>query len=132
MNPDSNENLLCTISGELLVDPITIPCGHTFSRHSLAQWFQQRQTCPLCNTEHSNFDPMTAPKNIIISHLIDAQTNKPMANKNENDPDSELDLFSAKLYILNREINQIPNTKKIAKLEISCSSKKNLGGKTLL
>jgi ankyrin repeat protein len=133
MDAEHNELLLDPITGDLLDDPVTLPCGHTYSRVSLIECFKhQPNICPVCRSVSSAivFNPEIAPKNITIAHLVDVEKNKNI--QQEVLPDKEQNLFSGKLFVLNRESDQIPITRTIAKLEISCSSKKISGGKTLL
>ncbi|XP_044383761.1 putative E3 ubiquitin-protein ligase LIN [Triticum aestivum] len=42
--------LTCPLSGELMIDPVTIATGKTFERHFLKGWFEKKgHICPLTN-----------------------------------------------------------------------------------
>jgi len=58
---------------ELFNDPITIPCGHSFSRLALATQFESsgQRKFPVCQKVFDDFDPMTASKNITLANLVD-------------------------------------------------------------
>lgn len=67
------EELICPISQELLVDPIIVPCcTRAFSRESLSQWFESSRntSCPNCRQNLFGFNPRTEPRNIILSNII--------------------------------------------------------------
>lgn len=68
------DTLTCPITLDLFEDPITTPCGHSFSRLSLARQFENtgRRKCPVCNQMIENFDPITAAKNITLANLVDS------------------------------------------------------------
>ena len=36
---DAPSDFLCPISHELMVDPVSPLCGHTFERKAIEQWF---------------------------------------------------------------------------------------------
>lgn len=42
---DDEDNYLCPITGNLMEDPCTISCGHTFERSALTAWFARNQNC---------------------------------------------------------------------------------------
>eukprot|EP01083_Nonionella_stella_P206932 752199_1 len=60
----------CPLCFQLLFEPITLECGHTFCRDCLYQAFQFKKHCPLCR-KHSTIDTITAPSNILISKLLE-------------------------------------------------------------
>ena len=41
--------LICSITGELFVDPVTTTLGYTYSREAIETWFQTHDTDPLVN-----------------------------------------------------------------------------------
>ena len=67
--------LICPITQELFEDPISVPCcGKAFSRLPLIQYFEKKgqNICPMCNKEILGFDPLSAPKNVIIAGMVDS------------------------------------------------------------
>ncbi len=40
--------LVCPISQVLMVDPVSLTCGHTFDRNHLETWLHGQNTCPTC------------------------------------------------------------------------------------
>jgi len=43
-------HLLCPIMQEIMTDPVSLLCGHSFERQGIADWLQGRNTCPVCRT----------------------------------------------------------------------------------
>lgn len=70
------ELLTCIFTGDFIEDPITTPnCGHTFSRLGLQNYKNVKGDdfdCPICRTSLDNFDINNAPKNILVSNLIES------------------------------------------------------------
>lgn len=48
-----NENLVCNCCLELLQNPVTLMCGHSFCQLCLADWFliSNNRRCPICRQE---------------------------------------------------------------------------------
>ena len=53
----------------LLVDPVTIPCGHTFCRKCLER--DVSKTCELCNTVHYRLKVRQISSNVVLTNLIE-------------------------------------------------------------
>lgn len=53
----SEEDFICGICFELLVDPTTLTCGHSICRFCLAQWWykSKKATCPECRQVWQGF-----------------------------------------------------------------------------
>ncbi|XP_071489855.1 bifunctional apoptosis regulator-like [Diadema antillarum] len=64
-----DSNFLCACCYELMVQPTTLNCGHSFCRLCLAQWWRtsQKTTCPQCRQPWSGFPHV----NIIIRNTLD-------------------------------------------------------------
>ncbi|XP_061175304.1 bifunctional apoptosis regulator-like [Saccostrea echinata] len=60
---------ICGCCSDLLVQPTTLTCGHSFCRLCLAQWFTQsrKRTCPLCQQPYVGSPSV----NITIKNLIE-------------------------------------------------------------
>jgi len=97
-NVNNYDLLTCPITGELFVDPISLPCcGQTFSRQSIIDHFRfNSRICPMCRAILSTFNVETASRNVIITNLIER-------NKLENNVIIEQPLWSAKYYKINNE-----------------------------
>lgn len=63
------EELICVCCQELLCDPITTECGHTFCAHCLKEWVVtgQGRTCPQCRCDLSRDVPKV---NILLRKTI--------------------------------------------------------------
>jgi ankyrin repeat protein len=70
------ELLTCIFTGDYIEDPVTTPnCGHTFGRSELKNYKDVKGDdfdCPICRTPLDDFDIDNAPKNILISNLIES------------------------------------------------------------
>nr|XP_022315080.1 bifunctional apoptosis regulator-like isoform X1 [Crassostrea virginica] len=67
--PSMESEFICGCCSDLLVQPTTLTCGHSFCRLCLAQWFIQssKRTCPFCQQAY-----LGCPKvNITIKNLIE-------------------------------------------------------------
>lgn len=66
------EDLIDPITGDLLEDPITVPCcGRAFSRNSLIINSSYSTECSMCRGSLKGFDPQLAPKSITVANMID-------------------------------------------------------------
>ena len=77
--------LTCPIDLDLFDDPITVPCcTKAFNRLALTQHLESsyNKKCPMCNHDLTDFDPLSAPKNVIIASMLD--TFRSMQNQNAN------------------------------------------------
>jgi len=45
--------LIDPISKQIMVNPVMMPCGHSFSEQTLASWMEQYTSCPVCNKPYS-------------------------------------------------------------------------------
>ncbi|RUS79220.1 hypothetical protein EGW08_013005 [Elysia chlorotica] len=53
----------------LLMDPVTIPCGHTFCRKCLER--DVSKTCEICNTVHYRLKVRQISSNVVLTNLIE-------------------------------------------------------------
>ncbi len=75
------DNLICPISGDYFDHPIFLPCcGNCVSKDLLKQWFTTKKSCPLCQTELSNFDVENSPPARVIMNVIECITKKEQNN----------------------------------------------------
>lgn len=42
------EELRCNICFDLLVSPVTLPCGHSYCKHHIQIWLMESDKCPVC------------------------------------------------------------------------------------
>lgn len=45
---DEPESCVCAICQDVFVEPVTLPCGHSFDRRCLLSHLELRSDCPLC------------------------------------------------------------------------------------
>ena len=45
------EEYNCPINMEIMVDPVTLSCGHSFEKNAIQKWYAQRHTCPCCRAD---------------------------------------------------------------------------------
>uniref|UniRef100_A0A3P9BS27 RING-type domain-containing protein n=1 Tax=Maylandia zebra TaxID=106582 RepID=A0A3P9BS27_9CICH len=72
------ENISCLSCLDLLKDPVTIPCGHSYCMNCIKSHFDEEDrkgihSCPQCRT---NFMPKPVlEKNIMLAELVEEQKN---------------------------------------------------------
>uniref|UniRef100_A0A6B2L610 RING-type E3 ubiquitin transferase n=1 Tax=Arcella intermedia TaxID=1963864 RepID=A0A6B2L610_9EUKA len=62
-----SDHLECTVCYSVFVEPLVLPCGHTFCKGCLAS--VKSKNCPLCRLPFGNLESL--PKNWILWHLIE-------------------------------------------------------------
>lgn len=62
------DDLDCSVCHDLICDPITISCGHTYCRLCLKNALERQPRCPLCRSPCST-NAVTHPTNIMVSNL---------------------------------------------------------------
>ncbi len=67
--------LNCQICSNLMLDPVTIQCGHSFCRDCTIRWFfkYNKSNCPLCRQKAKQEIPQV---NINLKQLIHYVTNR--------------------------------------------------------
>jgi hypothetical protein len=45
------ENYKCSITKDIMTDPVTTTCGHTFEKGAITTWFRSWSTCPYDDTD---------------------------------------------------------------------------------
>ncbi|KAF0409671.1 PUA-like domain-containing protein [Gigaspora margarita] len=68
------KELECQVCSQLLMDPITTPCGHTYCKSCLTRSLDHSDKCPLCRYQLHNYNsilnqPINKTINIFISQL---------------------------------------------------------------
>lgn len=72
MNKNLLQDLICPITLEVLVDPISVPCcGKAFSRSALKNHFEYRRSCPSCNAALESLDVDNMAKNVVLAGMIE-------------------------------------------------------------
>eukprot|EP00439_Symbiodinium_sp_Y106_P044655 s5849_g5.t1 len=49
------EELKCNICFDLVVSPVTLPCGHTYCKHHIQTWLLENDSCPVCRVRILHF-----------------------------------------------------------------------------
>ena len=71
------EEITCSICGDLFTDPKTIPCLHTFCKQCIEKSIESNKKmasivcCPLCRTPLSRDDISSVPTNFTINRLVE-------------------------------------------------------------
>ena len=71
------EEITCSICGDLFTDPKTIPCLHTFCKQCIEKSIESNKKmasivcCPLCRTSLSLDDISSVPTNFTINRLVE-------------------------------------------------------------
>ncbi|KAL0208423.1 hypothetical protein P9112_011010 [Eukaryota sp. TZLM1-RC] len=60
---DYHESFLCIIHGGLLLNPVVLPCGHSFCADCMNQWLPINPSCPCCR-EPSSLDEVRVNYNL--------------------------------------------------------------------
>jgi len=75
-------DLTCPISLDIMEDPITTPCGHTFDRKSMMNLFSgHKKVCPLCRTNLMDYDPTNVGTCYLLAEIIDEKARKEVRNE---------------------------------------------------
>ncbi|XP_020592762.1 U-box domain-containing protein 44-like [Phalaenopsis equestris] len=62
---------LCPLTGEILVDPVSVFCNHSFERKAIEEYFDAGQNlCPLCNKELSSTGKLEITSNSTLRNSI--------------------------------------------------------------
>lgn len=92
----------CQVCYALILDPLTLPCGHTFCRTCIARVLDHSDLCPICRRKLRMPTSMKSePMNWTLSRLIDNLFSEPIAARREavaqdelgGDLDKKLPLF---------------------------------------
>lgn len=59
----------CPLCLQLLYEPLTLECGHSFCRDCVSQALQRKRHCPLCR-HHSTIDADDYPSNVLITNIL--------------------------------------------------------------
>ena len=59
---------LCSISFDLLYDPYTLRCGHTFNNDCIKDWMKTRNDCPKCR---KTINPQYIVKNYTLKRIVE-------------------------------------------------------------
>lgn len=117
------KDLTCPITQELFEDPVLVPCcGKTFSKIPLAQYIAINPVCPNCRGSLSSFDPMTAPKNLIVAALLESVTTliKPPPEPTTLPPEKPVKWSATLTPLIDVNNNPLP----LAELKLSLENSK--------
>jgi hypothetical protein len=45
-----DEQMICPVSQNIMINPVTTKCNHTFDKKMIEPWLQEHKTCPLCRS----------------------------------------------------------------------------------
>jgi|AntAceMinimDraft_1070359.scaffolds.fasta_scaffold37706_1 hypothetical protein len=91
--------LTCSISGKLFLDPVTSPCGHTFSRGCLARWMiqpGQAPSCPTCRAPLYHESPHQWPLNTVLVDLAERFLCHELAEARASEPPTDTPAFGGR------------------------------------
>ena len=81
------EEITCSICGDLFTDPKTIPCLHTFCKRCIEKSIESNKKmasivcCPLCHAPLPQDDMSSVPTNFTINHLVEIFRKRKEAGK---------------------------------------------------
>ncbi|OAF69222.1 hypothetical protein A3Q56_03044 [Intoshia linei] len=67
-NDKISQALFCAICRDVFMDPIRIPCGHTYCQKCLSLWMKSKSNCPECR---ANIIKKFIHKDFIIQSIIE-------------------------------------------------------------
>ena len=67
-----DDEFKCPISQEVMRDPVSLACGHTFDRVSINEWLSVSKLCPTCRKQIENEKSLST--NWLIKNLIEKET----------------------------------------------------------
>ncbi len=67
-----DDEFKCPISQEVMQDPVSLACGHTFDSVSINEWLSVRKLCPTCRKQIENEKSLST--NWLIKNLIEKET----------------------------------------------------------
>ncbi|CAF0722429.1 unnamed protein product [Brachionus calyciflorus] len=110
-----NENFTCSCCLEVLRDPVTLVCGHSFCQLCIAKWYLSSLTkkCPTCRQEWTGI-----PK---INYILKS-TIKIVVKHELTQAHSDLTFRSLNDYLKKSEILSLEETETIKKFELKSSS----------
>ena len=101
-------HFLCPITQDLMTEPVSVSCGHTFERSAIADWVKARKhNCPSCN-QSININPNTWAPNWGIKSGIEEWKQKneePVVPLTLSDSQSTLDLDKSDLLLKMAELH---------------------------
>lgn len=82
--PSMESEFICGCCSDLLVQPTTLTCGHSFCRLCLAQWYIQssKRTCPFCQQAYLGCPKVNITIKYIYGLILSFQLVKIEENRN--------------------------------------------------
>ena len=54
----------CPITHEIMIDPVNLPCGHTFDKEAITEWITIYNTCPFACSRTVGLDTLHAASDL--------------------------------------------------------------------
>ena len=70
VDDELREQLECNVCTDVLLNPVTTPCGHTFCKECLSRAVDVRNQCPLCRTILLGGACAEIPVNVTLASVI--------------------------------------------------------------
>jgi hypothetical protein len=106
-NSELSAELSCGICWNIMWQPVTTPCGHTFCKECLYQTLQRKRECTICRAEIFKSSIANLPVNVVLTSLIEKMEPEAIAQRKK---EWELERENARKNVLpsNTGFNSIP------------------------
>lgn len=117
------ENSLdCLVCLDLLSEPVTTPCGHTFCKYCLFTYLKENHKCPVCR-KFLNLDKDKLSKNILLTDLAKNSNPKKYEERRLHhlslmDENESNEVSQVHQYIFIKDFFVIPNSSYILSIPI--------------
>jgi len=95
------EDYNCGICGDVMAEPVTLGCGHSFCKHEIEQWFHSHDTCPICREKFPSLGASIREKIILRQFMQFPGNNGALFERKER-----VTLRGTHKLVLNQEIDR--------------------------